>query len=77
MLGLVGEKLNEEAAQQLISLKADPDLQARMDELAEKANEGTLTPAERVEYEDSIAAGNLLNILKAIARVQLENKKAR
>ena len=76
MLGLVGEKLNEEAAQQLISLKADPDLQARMDELAEKANEGTLTPAERVEYEDSIAAGNLLNILKAIARVQLENKKA-
>jgi hypothetical protein len=33
-----------DVARALIRLRADPELQARMDELAEKCNEGRLTP---------------------------------
>ena len=35
----------------LLSLRADAALQARIDELADRCDEGTLTPEEREEYE--------------------------
>src|SRR5205823_5574960 len=46
--------LTPDVARSLIRLRADPELQARMDELAEKCNEGRLTAEEREEYETSI-----------------------
>ena len=60
--------LTPEVARALVELRADPELQARMDELAEKCNEGRLTPDEREEYETSIRFGNFLAILQAKAR---------
>lgn len=57
-----------EVAQSLIQLRADPELQARMDELAEKCNEGRLTAEEREEYETSIRFANYLAIIQAKAR---------
>jgi hypothetical protein len=53
-----------EVARSLIQLRADPELQARMDELAEKCNEGRLTPEEREEYETSIRFANYLAIIQ-------------
>ncbi|HEV8060232.1 MAG TPA: hypothetical protein VGP68_10180, partial [Gemmataceae bacterium] len=38
-------------ARKIIALRADPELQARIDELAEKCNRGTLNEAERIVYE--------------------------
>src|SRR4029077_3710703 len=62
-----------EVARSLIPLRADPELQARMDELAEKANEGRLTPEEREEYETSIRFANYLAIIQAKARRLLKS----
>ena len=75
LLKPVGETLNEDAARRLIALKADAELQARMDVLAEKCNQGTILPGEQDEYSEYISAGNLLNILKAMARVQLAKQR--
>jgi hypothetical protein len=57
-----------EVARALVQLRADPELQARMDELAEKCNEGRLTPEEREEYDTSVRFANYLAIIQARAR---------
>ena len=43
----------------------------RIDELAAKANEGVMTEAEREEYAAYVEALDLVEILKAIARLAL------
>ena len=65
--------LTPEVARSLVKLRADPELQARMDELAEKCNEGNLTNDEREEYETSIRFANYLAIIQAKARKLLKN----
>lgn len=67
--------LTPEVARSLIQLRADPELQARMDELAEKSNEGRLTSDEREEYETSIRFANYLAIIQAKARRLLKVAK--
>ena len=62
-----------EVARSLIQLRADPELQARMDELAEKCNQGRLTLEEREEYETSIRFANYLAIIQAKARKLLKD----
>jgi hypothetical protein len=57
-----------EVARSLVELRADPELQVRMDELAEKCNEGRLTAEEREEYDTSIRFANYLAIIQAKAR---------
>ena len=57
-----------EVARALIKLRADPELQAHMDELAEKCNVGRLTSEEREEYETSVRFANYLAIIQAKAR---------
>jgi hypothetical protein len=64
--------LTPDVARSLIQLRADPDLQARMDELAEKCNEGRLTSDEREEYDTSIRFANYLAIIQAKARKLLK-----
>ena len=68
MLEPVSRSLNDEAASQLVRLKADANIQARVDELASRNNEGDLSPAELAEYERYVAAGTLIAILQAKAR---------
>jgi hypothetical protein len=41
-----------------------PNLQARLDELGEKANEGTLTDAERSEYETFVEGMDVIAMLR-------------
>ena len=74
LLEPVSRSLNIEAARKLVQLKADAKTQARVDQLARKCNEGDLTPAERSEYETFVAAGNLIAILQAKARLILAKK---
>jgi hypothetical protein len=71
ILNPVADALNEEAARQLIGLRADPKTQARIDVLARKCNDGELTPAERAEYESFVLAGEFVAILQAKARLLL------
>ncbi len=70
----VVQTFTPEVAQALIRLRADPELQARIDELAEKCNEGQLTAEERAEYETSIRFANYLAILQAKARKLLKHR---
>lgn len=58
-------------AKQIAELRADLAIQARIDELAAKCNEGTLTEAEQREYGDYVDAIELIGILQAKARVLL------
>ena len=46
-------------------------MQARVRELAEKANEGLLDTVERSEYEALIEDADLLGIFKSLARQAL------
>jgi hypothetical protein len=69
--------LTPEVAKAIAELRADPELQARMDELAEKSNEGELTPDERAEYETNIRFGNFLAIIQAKARRMLKPRTSR
>ncbi len=41
------ECLTQEAAQKIVAIRADDEMQRRVDELADKANAGTLTEIER------------------------------
>ena len=56
----------------LADLQADPDAQARMEILAKKANEGTLSAEERREYESWVRAGTMISLLQAKARLYLK-----
>ena len=60
--------LSSDAAQQILALRIDPAVQARIDDLADRCNDGALTVPERSEYEDYVEAISLINILKAKAR---------
>jgi DNA-binding transcriptional MocR family regulator len=53
----------------LLALKSSRAEQAWMEELAEKANEGTLTPEERRVYETWVRAGAFISLLQAKARL--------
>jgi hypothetical protein len=66
-----------DVARALVELRADPDVQARMDQLARKCNEGRLTPDEREEYDTSIRFGNFIAILQAKARAFLKHRPGR
>jgi hypothetical protein len=61
-----------EVAKAMVHLRADPELQTRLDELAVKCNEGTLTADEHAEYETCIRFASYLAILQAKARRLLE-----
>lgn len=68
--------LTPEQLQRLAELQGDAKLEARVTELAEKANEGELSDAERAEYEAYIEANDLLAILQAEARFRLMKGEA-
>ena len=66
--------LTPDVAARLVGLRADTQTQARVDELAEKANEGTLSTEERVEYDRYRDAFHFVTILQAKARKLLTNQ---
>jgi gamma-glutamyl phosphate reductase len=62
------EALSPEVARRLVELRASAEVQARADELASKANAGTLTAAEEVEYKQFVEAVDIVSIMQAKAR---------
>ena len=57
-----------EVAQRIASLQPEESMQKRVDELAAKASEGSLTDAEKAEYGEYIDAADIIGILQAKAR---------
>jgi len=68
MLEPLVEALTPESARVLAQIQAKPAVQARVDQLAAKCNEGSLTEAERAEYEEYVRVGTILALIKAKAR---------
>ena len=71
MLDDLSRCLDAESARRVIELKLRPSVHDRIEVLAEKANEGSLTPDERNEYEAYINFGDILSALKIKAKRSL------
>ncbi len=68
LLEPVSRSFGVETAKALAALRVSRRTQARVGKLAEKCNEGRLTPDERAEYEAYVQASTLIGILQAQAR---------
>lgn len=68
----VGQCLTPEVAKRIVLLRADADLQSRVDELADKANAGTLSDEERSEYEQYVSFSQFVTLLQIQARNLLD-----
>jgi len=76
LLEPIGDALTPEVARKLVALRADEEVQQRIDYLADRSTEGQLTPEERDEYESLVTAGELISILQAKARIILSGDSA-
>ncbi len=65
--------LDAESARRVAEFRIDPAVQAWVDLLAERANEGVLSDQERAEYEAFINAADFISMLKLKARRQIES----
>lgn len=70
----LGDCLSPEVARRIIALRADAQLQARVEELAEKANFGVLSDEERSEYEQYISFASFVALLQIKAHQLLEHE---
>lgn len=64
--------LPPESARQIVRAEADEELQERVQELAGRATEGTLTVEEQREYQAYVDAGDIVATLQAVARKTLQ-----
>src|SRR3954466_10226617 len=71
----LGDCLIPESARRLLALKADPALQARVDDLADRHSRGTLTPEEQAEYGRYVSYSTFVAILKSKARQVIANSR--
>lgn len=60
--------LTVESAEMIVVTRAQPVLQHWIDELAAKANRGTLTVDEQGEYDRYLAAYHVVTVMQARAR---------
>ncbi len=63
LLNPIRDYLTVEAAERIVSLRAGPEVQARLDEFAEKNAEDTITPDERAQHESIVNTATLVAIL--------------
>jgi hypothetical protein len=59
--------------ERLVALRAEPDVQARLDDLAGRANEGELTESERLANEAYVRTLTFISLLQSKARRLLKN----
>jgi hypothetical protein len=72
----VTSAMTPELAAALVDLRADDELQAEIEELRHKANEGTLTELEEAKYKDFVEAIDVLSIIQSKARQFLKKRSA-
>jgi hypothetical protein len=63
--------LDEQSLRSLASLKLSVEAQQKLNELADKANDGVLSSAERDEYQAFIAASELVGLAQLRAKARL------
>jgi hypothetical protein len=65
------DDLSPEAARFLLRLDFRQMDHARMEELAQRSNDGTLTADEKVELQNYVRIGNVLALMQSKARLSL------
>ena len=60
--------MNEDAARAILGLRASPEVQARVDIMADKSREGQLTEDEQRQYEAYADTVSMISLLQAHAR---------
>lgn len=68
LLSPITDHLTPEAAEHIVKFRINAKTQAKINKLAEKANEGLLTEKEQAEYMSFIEAMDLIGILQSKAR---------
>jgi len=68
-------ELNEAAARYLLAIGFSPEDRDRMQVLAQKARDGTLTPDEEQEVDNYERVGHYLAILQSKARLAMNSAK--
>jgi hypothetical protein len=76
ILDPVAQCFTPEVAKRVVELRADPAVQARIEKLAEKSNEGTITPEEMAEYDAYIRAMDVVAVLQKKARTLIAQPHA-
>jgi hypothetical protein len=72
LLDPVGECLTPDVAVRIAKLRADSKTQRRLDKLAARNSQGTLTPEEDAEYSAYVEGLDVIAILQAKARKTLK-----
>ena len=70
--GLDAKSISPETARHLLELSISRSHQQQVDALSQKAQEGSLTPAEQAELDEFIRVADLLAILQSRARQALK-----
>lgn len=73
LVGPLGDCLTPESARRVLALKADHQLQTRVNYLADRCSEGLLTPEEHAAYSSYVKLSTFVAILKSKARQLLAN----
>lgn len=68
LVAQLGDCLTPESARRLLNLKADPGLQAHVDDLSTRHSQGLLKPNEQAEYGRYVSYSSFVAILKSKAR---------
>ena len=69
----LADDLTPQQAEKILSIKPKKSLVARVTELGDKANSGTLSEQERAEYEHYVDVDDVIGLLKAKARDLLKH----
>ena len=72
IIGPDDDNLPVEAARAILKLRFDEKLTERLNVLAEKNRQDSLTSAERSEFDNYLRVGRLLNLLQAKAHLSLK-----
>lgn len=67
-----GDVMTPETAARFVEMRADAEVQDRIDELADKCTAGELTNEERQEYDAYIQAIDFISIMQSKARQVLQ-----
>ena len=73
LLEPVGRCLTPEVAERLVRLRASPNLDARIQELGQKCNDGLLSAQEQLEYETIARFIKFISVLQSKARLLLND----
>jgi hypothetical protein len=69
----LGRCLTPEVARRIVQLRAPPQLDARIQEMGRRCNDGRLSPEERADYETIARFVKFISVLQSKARALLKN----